>query len=178
MAAPRYFDTKWGRLTVTELANITGISRGALCQRLWRTGSLDRSLETTREMHGMSHTRIYGQWATMVQRCTNPKIKCWEYYGGRGITIDPKWMQFANFYRDMGSTWKPGLEIDRIDNNKGYGPGNCKWSTRREQQKNMRNNYILDTPWGRMTLSEASERSGLHRTTIRSRCLAGTDPFR
>jgi hypothetical protein len=122
---------------------------------------------------------IYNSWRGMIDRCTNPNNKQWHRYGGRGISVAPEWMVFANFHRDMASGWAPGLSNDRINNDGNYEPGNCRWATPKVQRLNttLRINMI-DTPWGRMTLGEAAERSGLDRTTIYSRLQAGRlNPF-
>ena len=128
--------------------------------------------------HGMSETPIYRQWAAMVQRGSNPNLSYAACYVGRGITVCAEWRDFATFYRDMGAEWRPGLTLDRIDNSRGYGPGNCRWATRKEQAFNNRRVHLIDTPWGRIPLGEASERSGISRTTLYSRLKAGTELFR
>jgi len=173
-----FYDTQWGRLTTAELARRIGVSRGALVQRLLRGWTLDDAIAYPGRFHGKSTAPIYRQWAAMVQRCTNPNLKCWSHYGGRGITLHPPWRKFAAFYRDMGAAWKPGLSIDRIDNDAGYAPDNCRWSTRSEQLLNTRRTNFVDSPWGRVPLAVAAQCSGIHRTTILSRIKARTDPFR
>lgn len=78
----------------------------------------------------------------MVQRCHNPNSHNWEWYGGRGITVCDRWRGengYDNFILDMGVP-PPKLTIDRVDNAKGYGPDNCKWSTWKEQAQNKRRN--------------------------------------
>jgi len=121
---------------------------------------------------------IYNSWRGMIERCTNPNHKAWNRYGGRGITVCDAWRVSANFLRDMAPSWRPGLSIDRIDSDGNYEPGNCRWATPKVQRLNTKLRInIIDTPWGRMTLGEAAERSGIDRTTIYSRLLAGTDPF-
>ena len=127
--------------------------------------------------HGMSHTAIYRQWHAMITRCTNPNINNWHRYGGRGITVCDAWRDFTVFFSDMGASWRAGLTIERINNDEGYAPGNCKWATRQEQARNRRRVRLLDTPWGRVTLVEAAERSGICATTIASRIKAKSDPF-
>lgn len=74
----------------------------------------------------------------MTQRCTNPKNDGYAGYGGRGITVCDRWKSFENFLADMGERPAPDLTIERIDNDLGYGPDNCKWGTRTEQILNTR----------------------------------------
>ena len=74
----------------------------------------------------------------MKQRCNNPDCSIYHHYGGRGIKICDEWNDLEKFIEDMYPTYKPGLEIDRIDNDGDYEPDNCKWSTRTEQMRNIR----------------------------------------
>ena len=78
---------------------------------------------------------IYVVWADMLSRCENPKNSAFENYGARGIRVCPRWYHFRNFAADMGIP-KAGLTIERVDNSKGYEPGNCRWATKKEQQRN------------------------------------------
>lgn len=102
----------------------------------------------------------------MLHRCTDPTAVNWGYYGGRGIAVDPQWFDFKNFRADMGD--RPhGKSIDRIDNSKGYGPSNCRWATRSEQQQNSRNAKLTadDVRWIRantdVTNTECAARFGV-----------------
>ena len=75
----------------------------------------------------------------MRDRCLNPNNPFYKYYGGRGITICARWDNFANFVTDMGDR-PEGMTLDRIDNDKGYSPENCRWTTKSQQQQNQQMN--------------------------------------
>lgn len=85
--------------------------------------------------HGMTWTPTHNVWITMRQRCSNPKRHDWERYGGRGIKVCERWQTFANFLADMGEK-PPGLSIERVNNDKGYEPSNCKWADAKTQANN------------------------------------------
>ena len=91
--------------------------------------------------HGKSHTRIWDHWMNMKSRCyckTNPAFRS---YGGRGITVCEEWQNdFQSFYDwAMANGYQDNLFINRIDNDKGYSPDNCRWATQKQQIKNRRN---------------------------------------
>lgn len=93
--------------------------------------------------HGLSKTKFYTVWAGMKQRCTNPNYAYSKNYGGRGITLCEEWYKFINFYNDMYPTFRDGLLLDRIDNNKGYSKNNCRWVDWKVQNNNKRNNRFV-----------------------------------
>lgn len=123
--------------------------------------------------HGKYLTPEYGSWQGMIKRCTNPNHKSFSRYGGRGITIDPRWMDIANFLADMGPRPSPDHTIDRIDNNGNYEPGNVRWATRSEQQRNMRSNHLVTYKGETMPLVAWAERLGFKPHSLQSRLALG-----
>lgn len=96
---------------------------------------------TSRLTHGMYGTATYRSWSDMHTRCSNPRFKDFAAYGGRGITVCERWRSFEDFYTDMGER-PAGTTLDRIDTNGNYEPGNCRWATQCQQQRNRTNNKL------------------------------------
>ncbi len=117
---------------------------------------------------------VYRTWNSLKQRCDNPKNKRYLSYGGRGITYDPRWKDFAPFYEDMGER-PEGTSLDRIDNNKGYSKENCRWATAKEQQNNTRLTTFLTYEGRTMSLSDWADFFGISRGLIHSRLKRGKD---
>ena len=123
--------------------------------------------------HGKRKTPTYNSWDAMIQRCTNKNFKQYRDYGGRGITVCNRWLKFENFLEDMGERPEE-MTLDRYpDQNGNYEPSNCRWATRLEQQNNTRVNVNIETSQGRMSISEASRRYGIPKSTIRYRIKRG-----
>ena len=96
--------------------------------------------------HGMKGTREYRIWTGMKSRCHNPNSKDYARYGGSGITVCKDWRNnFESFFKHMGKCPSSNHSIDRIDNKKGYEPGNVRWADSLQQGRNKRNaTYVTD----------------------------------
>lgn len=94
----------------------------------------------THKKHGFAGSRLYRIYYKMKERCYRPENDNYKYYGGRGITICAEWLKdFSVFAKwAMANGYADNLTIDKIDNEKGYSPDNCRWITIQEQQKNKR----------------------------------------
>ncbi len=101
----------------------------------------------------------------MKQRCLNPKAKDYFRYGARGIKVCKRWLEFENFLADMGERPK-GLTIERIDNNKGYSPYNCRWASYKEQNRNRKSNRHISYKGQTKLLIEWSEHLGISKDTL------------
>lgn len=123
--------------------------------------------------HGGRHSELYNTWCGMKARCLNEKTKAYANYGGRGITVCREWIEsFDQFRRDMGDR-PAGLTLERVDNSKGYEPGNCVWATRSEQSRNRRSTRILEANGEKRPMAEWSAITGLSIGTIWNRINLG-----
>lgn len=116
----------------------------------------------------------YNIWASMKERILNPNYRHFLHYGGRGITLCARWRDsFESFLADMGPRPSKKHSIDRINNNAGYEPGNCRWATRFEQANNKRCNVILTHGGMSLTVAEWSRKLNINEDSIRYRMKAG-----
>lgn len=123
--------------------------------------------------HDMTNSPEYASWECMKGRCLNPHNKFYHNYGERGIKVCKSWLDFENFYKDMGS--KPSLKhsIDRIDNGGNYEPSNCRWSDRFIQDRNKRNNIYVEYNGEKFVLCDLAKQVGMHQQTLKARLLRG-----
>lgn len=130
-----------------------------------------KSVKTT---HGLSMDRrgVYSTWLSMHKRCNNTKEKDKTVYMDRGIKVCERWKAFKNFYADMGER-PANTSLDRIDNDKGYEPGNCKWSSSVEQARNRRSTVKLTAFGQTKPLAAWAEEHGLHYKCLARRIRLG-----
>jgi hypothetical protein len=123
--------------------------------------------------HGSKHTSEYWAWRSMKQRCLNPNCADYKNYGGRGIKVCDRWLEFQNFLADMGRRPSPRHSLDRLDNNKGYEPGNCLWRTYEDQNNNTRANRFLELNGRTQTMAQWAREYGLPAYSVSHRISRG-----
>jgi hypothetical protein len=121
-------------------------------------------------IHGQSKTRLFGIWCNMRERCSNPAIRGYKWYGAKGIKVCDEWLKFESF-RDwaLSHGYQDDLSIDRINSGKDYEPSNCRWVGMDVQASNRSDNRLITCNGVTRTLAEWSRITGLHHSTIRHR---------
>ncbi len=115
----------------------------------------------------------YRSWVAMKDRCARPTNPDYANYGGRGIVVCDRWLTFEEFLADMGERPK-GTTLDRFPDRDGnYEPGNCRWATITQQNRNTRSNRTITVNGVAMTVAEAAEHFGIASGTIFHRLRAG-----
>lgn len=135
-----------------------------------------QAISAANRTHGMSQHPCFAVWSSMLARCYRPSHPAYARYGGRGIAVCKRWHEFKAFWEDMGPSYRSGLTLERVNNEAGYYPGNCRWATCKEQASNTRKTRYVDTPAGRMTATEAARWSGVPQTTLLYRLDNGCPP--
>lgn len=118
----------------------------------------------------------YRSWSAMYTRCYNPNVKCYKHYGERGITVCNRWKHsFENFYSDIGP--RPSLKhsVERINNELGYSPENCKWATHAEQMNNIRDNIRIEYKGESHTVAEWARIKNVPYLRLKKRIKSGWD---
>ena len=151
------FQCECGQRLVMKIGNVK--SNGSQsCGCLHR--EISRQLltgNTNTRTHNLKKTGTYNSWQSMKSRCSNEKQASFPQYGGRGLVVCDRWRNsFENFLEDMGVR-PEGCSIDRIDNEKGYSPDNCRWSSSKQQNRNRRNNVMLTIDGESKTVAEWCE---------------------
>lgn len=159
-----------------ETYEYLGVKRCSVAS-CFRRGSKCKGYEIKRlgnTFHMETNTRLHKIWASMIERCEYNKHPYYANYGGRGITVCDEWHKYIAF-RDWAieHNYSNNLTIDRIDNEKGYEPDNCRWITMQEQQNNKRSNHFIWLNGVRHTISEWAKITGIKKSTIRERLKRG-----
>lgn len=130
--------------------------------------------------HGFSRSQetgyLYRIFGRLFQRCRNPNHKAYKDYGGRGIDLAPEWdhpSKFKSFFEHVGHRPSPNHTLERINNNLGYIPGNVRWATRREQQRNRRNNIMITFDGVTLCRKDMAARAGMSDSTLKKRLKNG-----
>lgn len=148
----------------------TGATKSCGCLGREALVAASEKASTHGQARRRARSREYNTWLAMIDRCHNEKSKSFPSYGGRGIFVCKEWRDsFEAFFVYIGPR-PPGLDsIDRIDNDRGYEPGNVRWATRKQQQRNMRSNALMTVDGETNCIAEWSERTGVLHATIDSR---------
>jgi hypothetical protein len=153
-----------GNEKIVTLGNLkTGKSTNCGCEKLKKQMG-----NTWNKKHGMSFSREYRSWESMLNRCEKTNDKEYPMWGGRGIKVCERWHDFNNFYADMGTRPK-GMTLDRIDNNGDYEPSNCRWATAKTQSNNRRSNTLITYKGRTQTLQQWADETGICSGTISQR---------
>lgn len=124
--------------------------------------------------HGWRRTPEYSVWKSIIQRCTNRNTNCFPRYGGRGILVCERWRNsFVDFVADVGQRPSPGHQIDRINNDGNYEPGNCRWATPQQNRNNRPDVLRVCYRGNIMTVTELAALAGIRYSTMVARIKRG-----
>jgi hypothetical protein len=123
--------------------------------------------------HGLYEHPLYHIWFNMKDRCEKSQHQAYANYGGRGIKVCERWNDIATFIADMYPTYRARLQLDRIDNDLGYSPENCCWSTPQDNASNKRTNVFVLLNGERMTINQAVRKTGVSKQSIKRWAISG-----
>ena len=175
---------RFGRLVTTEEVRIRGFGVRWKCRcdcgneiiaspsnlKSGNSKSCGCYFREVHRTHGKTHSRAYNIWKSMRYRCSSPNAHEYQNYGGRGIFVCERWQSFDNFYADMSDP-PAKYTLERIDNERGYEPGNCRWATYSDQLNNRRNNHVVEAFGRKQTLTQWSTEMKIPFTTLKNRIL-------
>lgn len=161
------------KIEAVEVSRRTRVALRCRCGSLfWALGDSLRNREVRScGCHGSGKTNhpLYNTWLMMRARCRHPKHPQYRRYGGRGIRVCERWdRSFSAFCGDVGEKPSPKHSLDRIDNEKGYSPDNCRWADRSTQANNVRSNVWVSAFGNRKTVSQWADFLGIPREFIRT----------
>lgn len=186
MKTPLELSTRYGNLTVFPLRKKGGAQSLVYCicdcgkecwsepRKLVRGTRINCGCARPSRRKQIRHVDhdLYCVWSSLRDRCNNPNNSAYKNYGGRGIWVCQEWDDFERFASDMGE--RPlNYTIDRIDNNGPYSLDNCKWSSRSEQNRNLRRNVIYTYRGVDMCAADLAKISPVHAETIKARVKKG-----
>ena len=171
MGSNEYGQAEW--LCVCDCGNkVTVQGRSLKTGHTKSCGCLRRDLgQTLNAKHNDSGSRLFSIWSTMKKRTTNKNYKDYAHYGGRGITVCSEWENSFLCFREwaLQNGYAEALTIDRIDNNKGYSPDNCRWVSMKTQANNKSSNRCITYNGETRTRAEWGQLIGGNATLIRDR---------
>jgi hypothetical protein len=153
--------------------------RNAEHMREWWRANYQANRERILERRRNGNTRKpeYVTWVNIKQRCLNPNIRSYRWYGQKGITICDRWLEsFANFYEDMGPRPSPKHSIERLDGTEGYEPSNCVWATKHVQSANQSNIVMIEFNGKKQHIAAWARETGLSERVIGERRKKGLPP--
>lgn len=142
------------------------VRRGAQLRYAEKKGVMQSCQSCGAKRHGHTGTPLHKIWIQMRDRCRRPQHPAFARYGGRGITVCERWEAYENFAADMGERPSPKHSIDRIDNDKGYSPDNCRWATNKEQNRNRTGVHALTFNGRTQPISAWAEETGIDRSVL------------
>lgn len=164
-----------------DCGNTTYVLTGNLTAKRNFTASCGCMKKERFTKHNLYKTKVYEKLNAIRGRCKNPNDRSYFRYGGRGITLCKEWDGpdgFQNFYDwAMSNGYKDGLTIDRIDNDKGYSPDNCRWVTQKVQMNNTRRNRYVVIDGEKHSVSEWARIKGICIGTVRDRLRRGWSEY-
>ncbi len=145
--------------------------------RVSYSGPIWSHLRKSMKTHNCSKTPEYTVWRGMLDRCRSTLDKNRKYYLNRGITVCERWKSFTNFIADLGPRPTPLHQLERVDNNKGYEPDNCKWVTIKENARNRSNVIKVEFEGSMVAVADLAEKFNIKKQTIRNRLSRGLNIY-
>lgn len=162
---------------ICECGNVKDIMRDNLVGgRVSSCGCYKKEYMSTKQStHRSSSSKLYGVWCSMKSRCNNANDKHYIDYGARGISVCSEWNCDYTLFEKwaLNNGYRDGLSIDRIDNDSGYNPSNCRWTNRKVQAGNRRSNRVISFRGESHTLSEWADIVGMNYKTLHTRLRSG-----
>lgn len=156
-----------GKSVTRTIPYRSGHSTSCGCQK---AGWGNKGRTPASKTHGLSRTRVKRVWANMISRCHDPRNHRYADYGGRGVAVCAAWRDLPTFASwALRHGYSDELQLDRIDNDKGYSPMNCRFVTPAENMANMRTSVRYTFFGEEMGMAEAERRFGIKRSTLRRR---------